>query len=76
MNTYVKRLMRITLLQVTYRPNKVDYYVEMISLFKGKFLIAMSIHRENLAIEVKPSQLYKVKLIKSIVWKLKLKHLD
>ena len=68
--------MRITLLQVAYRPNNVYCFVETVSLFKGKFLIPMSIHRENLPIEVKPSQLYKVKLIKSIVWKLKLKHLD
>ena len=40
------------------------------------FLIAMLINSEDLPMEVKPSQLYKVKLIKSIVWKSKLKHLD
>lgn len=55
---------------------KVDYFIEMVSLFKDMFLIAMLINSEDLPMEVKPSQLYKVKLIKSIVWKSKLKYLD
>ena len=68
--------MHITLLQVAYRQKKVDYFTETVSLFKDMFLIAMLINSEDLPMEVKPSQLYKVKLIKSIVWKSKLKYLD